>query len=324
MPASSTGSRSPAAGPVRSRAAPAVRWSAPLMSRTSSCAEVSARATVATDLPDRSTVMRSAISSISSMRCEMKITVPASARQPAHDREQPVARGDVQRRRRLVEDQDPRVAHERARDPADLAHAERQRLDRHVQRRGLAGQLGEHGRSPLALDVLRDAAAEQAVDAHPHVLQHGLRADDEDLLEDGHDARVQRHARRSDAVEAPARDLQRAAVRALHPGQDLDEGALARPVLTDDRVDVPGPRRERALAQRLRAPERLGEAVDREDDLALAGGRLGGRRQGGVLRGRHHDAAGTSASHPTWRRTDRGSPAPAAPRPAPARTRSGS
>ena len=49
------------------------------MRRTSSCAEVSARSTVATDRPDRSTVMRSAISSISSMRCEMKITAPALA-----------------------------------------------------------------------------------------------------------------------------------------------------------------------------------------------------------------------------------------------------
>ena len=49
------------------------------MSRTSSCAVVSVRATVATDRPDRSTVMRSAISSISSMRWEMKMTVPAWA-----------------------------------------------------------------------------------------------------------------------------------------------------------------------------------------------------------------------------------------------------
>ena len=204
-------------------------------------------------------------------------------REPAHDREQPVSRGDVQRRRGLVEDQDPRFAHERARDPAHLPHAERQRLDRRVEGRSLAGELGEHGRCPLALDVLGDAAAEQAVDAHPDVLEHRLRADDEDLLEDGHDARVQRHARRPDAVEAPARDLHRAAVRALHPRQDLDEGALARAVLTDDGVDVPGPRRERALAQRLRPAERLREAVDREDDLALTGGRLGGRRQGGLL-----------------------------------------
>ena len=165
------------------------------MSRTSSCAVVSVRATVATDRPDRSTVMRSAISSISSMRWEMKMTVPAWAVSSAHDGEEAVARGDVQRRRRLVEDEDPRVAHERACDAADLPHAERQRLDGRVERRRLAGQLGEHGGGALALDVLGHLAAEEPVDAHPDVLEHGLRTDDEHLLEHRHHAGVQRRSR---------------------------------------------------------------------------------------------------------------------------------
>ena len=85
-------------------------------------------------------MQRSPISAISSMRCEMKTTA-APGRDPlAHEREEPVARRDVQRRGGLVEDQDLRVAHQRAGQAAGLALAQRQLLDGHVERRRRAQQ----------------------------------------------------------------------------------------------------------------------------------------------------------------------------------------
>ena len=53
----------------------------------------------------------------------------ALRRESADDREQAVAGGDVERRRGLVEDQDPRVAQQRPHDAAGLAVGQRQLLD---------------------------------------------------------------------------------------------------------------------------------------------------------------------------------------------------
>ena len=87
-----------------------------------------------TTSPLRSTVLRSAISCSSSMRCEMKTTAVPRRAAPAHLREQAVAGGDVERRRRLVQDQHLRLLHERARDDDDLALAELELLDGTVER----------------------------------------------------------------------------------------------------------------------------------------------------------------------------------------------
>ena len=126
------------------------RCSAPVISCTSRSGVASARSSVPTDSPERSTVTRSAISPTSSIRCEMnRIAMPLARRR--RDRgEQPVPRGDVERRRRLVEDQHPRLAQQRAGDRARLPLRQRQRAGRRVQVDVAAEQLGEHRARPLA------------------------------------------------------------------------------------------------------------------------------------------------------------------------------
>ena len=286
------------------------------MRRTSSWAEVSARSTVATDRPDR-----------------------------RHGD----AVGDLLDLVHAVRDEDDRSGVRRARRPRTAGRAWRRPAPTWTRRgsgsggsrtsaraiphtcrmlsgsdstgasRGGASPVSSASRcGPLALDVLGDAAAEQAVDAHPDV-RHRLRADDEDLLEDGHDAASSiTRGDRTPSNRRPAISIVPLSGRCT-PARILTRVLLPEP-LTLMTACIPGPRRERALAQRLRPPRRLREAVDREDDLALTGGRLGGRRQGG-LRFAITMLLKMSASCPTWRRTDRGSPGRATPRPAPARTR---
>ena len=109
--------------------------------------------------------MRSPISVISSMRWVMKMTPTPSAAEPADDREEAVARRDVERGGRLVEDQDPRVAHERADDAAGLAVRERELLDRRCRARASAEQLVERLPRARALLARRRCACASVVAA---------------------------------------------------------------------------------------------------------------------------------------------------------------
>ena len=100
------------------------------------------------------------------MRWEMKITPVASRREPRDDREEAVAGRDVERRGRLVEDQDPRVPHERAGDAARLPVAERELLDGRVEVGVAPEQLGEHVSAARSrFSAFETACATERVDA---------------------------------------------------------------------------------------------------------------------------------------------------------------
>ena len=148
------GRRRRSEGARAGRGRSSVRCSAPVISRTSSAASTSPRARVATVSPDRITVTRSPISSISSIRCEMKIVLVPSRREPADDRR---TAGRASRRRAP---RSPRRgsrirgrANERARDAARLPVAERELLDRRVEVGRGAGELEQ--RLGRALEPLR-------------------------------------------------------------------------------------------------------------------------------------------------------------------------
>jgi hypothetical protein len=55
----------------------------------------------------------------------------------------------------------------------------------------------------------------------------------------------------------------------VHSGEQLDEGALARPVLTNDRVNLAGTNLERGGAEGLRGAESLGSVGDSKGDLRV-------------------------------------------------------
>ncbi len=90
--------------------------SRPTIARMSCARSAAAASTVVTCRPSLSTVTRSATAKISSNRCEMK-TMPSAARAKlTHDVEQSIDLAARKTRRRLVENQHPRVLLERARD----------------------------------------------------------------------------------------------------------------------------------------------------------------------------------------------------------------
>ncbi len=152
--------------------------------------------------------------------------------------EQAVARGDVEGRGGLVEDEDARVAHQRAGEAARLPLAEGQPLRRRVERRRLAEERVEYLLRPPALLCGGDTAGEHAVGPHPDVLQHRARFDDKYLLEDGGDAGRRGAPRRAEVRHGLRFELERAGVGPVNAGEDLHERGLAGPVLADDAVHL--------------------------------------------------------------------------------------
>ena len=188
----------------------------------------------------------------------------------AHDGEQPVTGGDVQRRGGFVEDQDPGVTHQRPGHPAHLPHAQWQKFHRRVERRHLSQQLLEHRRRLLALGPVGNPPAKQAVAAQPHVLHQGLRPDHQHLLEHRHNPDVKRRPWGPQA-QPPTVQFELSLIGAVHAGEDLDQRALARSVLTDDGVNLAGPHGEGAVSQCLSRPERFRQGLDRENRLPCVG-----------------------------------------------------
>ena len=80
--------------------------------------------------PRRSTVIRSATSKTSCRLCEMSTTARPCSREPLDELEHLLGLRDAERRGRLVEDDEPRVPHHRARDRDRLALAAGERRDR--------------------------------------------------------------------------------------------------------------------------------------------------------------------------------------------------
>ena len=211
--------------------------------------------------------MRSPISAISSIRWVMKIDADALAAEPADDREQAVARRDVERRGRLVEDQDPRLAQERAHDAARLAVAERELLDRRAERRAgarAARRAPARARARFSRGGTRVRHVPSI--AEPDVVEHRPRLGDEDLLEDGDDA--VRPARRAGcgrgaslAVEADRRRQS----GAWTPLRILTSVLLPEPFSPTSACTSPGAQLERAVAQRLRRAEGLRHLSDLDE-----------------------------------------------------------
>ena len=208
----------------------------------------------------------------------------------AHEREEPVARGDIQGRGGLVENQDLRVAHQPPGQAAGLSIAQRQRPDGHVERRrGAQQRLQDLSRTLPSRDG-GNACAEQPVGAHPDVVEHRPRLDDEHLLEHGCHAGGRGAPRRRDALEPLAADLDRPGVRAVDAGEDLHQRRLARSVLSDDAVHLAAAYLERAVLQRPGGPERLDQRRRAQDNCAgrcRRGRRGSGDRVWGLSLGRH-------------------------------------
>ena len=110
----------------------------------------------------------------------------------------------------------------------------------------------------------------QGLAADEHVLRHGQVGEQRRLLVDHRDAGRLRGGR---AVQRDllAVDLERPAVRLVHPGEDLHQGGLARPVLAEQRVHLAAAQVHRAVDQRSHRAEGLHGVPQLEHRSAPAG-----------------------------------------------------
>ena len=139
---------------------------------------------------------------------------------------------------RLVEDQDLRLAVERLQDLDALLLAERELPDTRVRVDGDVVALAELGDAPLDVPgVHEEAPSLAAMVAEDHVLGHGERLHEPEVLVHHADAGDERVPRRVEydplAVEE---DLP--VVRAVEPGEDVRERRLAGAVLAEERVHL--------------------------------------------------------------------------------------
>ena len=158
-------------------------------------------------------------------------------------------------RRRLVEDQEPRVADEGTRDLDQLPFGDGKLRGLRVQVELAQAKLRQDPARPVPLGSPVDQAAgdtellaEEDVVDHAHVRQHG------ELLVDGGDPRVERRMRRS-RRERLAVEYEPSGIGWLHAGDDRDERRLARTVPADETVHHSGPAAQAHAAQRLHSRE---------------------------------------------------------------------
>src|SRR5919199_1260374 len=200
----------------------------------------------------------------------------------------------AERRRRLVHEHDlARPGHRAAhRDALALAAGHR------GHRRGRVLQADAERRERLAGAAVHLGLVEEAEPAEQPAAHH-LAAQEQvgrrvqlggqrEVLVDGLDAQRAGLERRVDGHRAPLEeDLP--GVRLVHPGQRLDQRALARAVVADERHDLGRVHREARAAQRLHAAEALVDAAGLQQRLRHGGGAAplgppwerGGGRAGG-------------------------------------------
>jgi hypothetical protein len=135
--------------------------------------------------------------------------------------------------------------------------------------------------------------------AEQDVVGDAERRDHSPLLVDGGDAQFLGVGHPGEA-DRLAPEPQLPAVGAVHPGDSLDEGALASPVLTDQRVDLAGPQLQAHLVERLDVGEGLADVAHLQDRRA---GRGLVRRRGpvAIAAGRLAVAVGEQRAGHQWR-----------------------
>ena len=173
---------------------------------------------------------------------------PVSVRRTCFE---PVDGGGRQCGRRLVEHQDSRPAQQRPRDLRQLLVGEREFAE---QGAGLdvESQLGEHGaRGAVHRGPVEQPEAPRRT-VGEEVLPHRQIGEEAQLLGDDGD---------SAATRASDGEPHRPVVRPQRARQDPHERRLARPVLTDQRVDLPAPQPDARSVQGPDPAVRLDQAL---------------------------------------------------------------
>ena len=234
-------------------------------------------------------MIRVAVSKMSCRLCEMRTTREPLLGQTPDELEHLLGLRDAERGRRLVEDDELRVPHHRARDCHRLALSARERRDRLTDGldRGDAKALERLRRTLLHRRLLEPEEEVPDLAAQVHVLHDVEVVAEREILVDDLDPELRRVLRTVDrdglAVEE---DL--AGVVAVDPGDALDERRLAGAVVTDERHDLAGAHLEVDVGQRLHRAERLREVADLEEWCVAHEWRVLERSGGGVPEARLH------------------------------------
>ncbi len=186
----------------------------------------------------------------------------------------------VERRRRLVHDNQARVERDGAGDGHKLLDRGRVLPERcsHVD-------VDAEPAEDLAGPGVRGAPVDQEPQpprlvAHHHVLGDRAQWHEVELLVNRGDARRLRFARACDLARR-AGEADRAGVAAIDASEDLDERRLARAVLADQRVNLAGRDLKRRAVQGRHAPERLVETGHRQQRLHRPSGSVARRDAAG-------------------------------------------
>ena len=162
----------------------------------------------------------------------------AAALEVAHDAEQQLGLVRVEARGRLVEHQDARVVLERPGDGDELLHGHRIGAER-----PLDVDVDVEPHQPLARALARLAPGDQPepsrLAAERQVLGHRHGRDEVDFLVDRADPERPGFARPANR-DRPAVEPDLALVAAERAGHDLDQGRLARAVLSEQRMHLAG------------------------------------------------------------------------------------
>ena len=187
--------------------------------------------------------------------------------QPVDEREHLLRLRDAEGRGRLVEDDEPRVPHHRARDRDRLPLAARERRDRLPDRanrrdaeaRERLARLRLHRGLPQDLEPVRLAA-------EVHVLDDVEVVAEREILVDDLDPELRRVLRAADR-DRLAVEQHLAVVHPVDAGDALDERRLAGAVVADERHDLARPNLEVDVGQGLHGAERLRDAAKLEEGM---------------------------------------------------------
>ena len=174
--------------------------------------------------------------------------------------EQDALLGRGQRRRRLVHDDDPRLAGQRAGDLHQLLLRDAEPANQRAWRNGEA----DAGEQPARLAVQRGAAypAEPAARqmAEEDVLGHRTLGDEAEFLVDHDDPGIQR-VFGTPWAEWHALKMQLARIGAKHPGENLHQGGLPGAILADDTEHLPPVEGDADIGESFHPGEPHGDAL---------------------------------------------------------------
>ena len=180
----------------------------------------------------------------------------------AHDLVQLGRLGRAERRRRLVHDDDPRVAREGPQDLGFLLLGRSQLAGARV-----AGKVEARRGRPAPRRPAEGSAPDEPeaprLGAQANVLGDGELWDERRLLGDRRDPVIERLARRAEGGRRSVEEHP-TSVRRVNAGDYPAERRLARAVLADDRVDGAQGDRERDVIERTDASEVLRDALELE------------------------------------------------------------